>query len=126
MSDWSSDVCSSDLNSFSSEVDYIWRNCYKNINLTNTIIASAAQVAMNERQKARIVSEAKFIRALSYFWLVQLFGDVPLPLEPTAGVQREVNRVPADRVYEAILRSEERRVGKECVSTCRARWSPFH
>src|SRR3546814_13472185 len=24
------------------------------------------------------------------------------------------------------LRSEERRVGKECVSTCRARWSPYH
>src|SRR3546814_16607391 len=25
-----------------------------------------------------------------------------------------------------IHRSEERRVGKECVSTCRSRWSPFH
>src|SRR3546814_4449434 len=25
-----------------------------------------------------------------------------------------------------ILRSEERRVGKECVSTCRSRWSPYH
>src|SRR3546814_20425105 len=25
-----------------------------------------------------------------------------------------------------IWRSEERRVGKECVSTCRSRWSPFH
>src|SRR3546814_16203183 len=30
------------------------------------------------------------------------------------GVQREVER------------SEERRVGKECVSTCRSRWSPYH
>src|SRR3546814_1588229 len=26
----------------------------------------------------------------------------------------------------AIGRSEERRVGKECVSTCRSRWSPYH
>src|SRR3546814_4140971 len=26
----------------------------------------------------------------------------------------------------AELRSEERRVGKECVSTCRSRWSPYH
>src|SRR3546814_1842995 len=25
-----------------------------------------------------------------------------------------------------IHRSEERRVGKECVSTCRSRWSPYH
>src|SRR3546814_5711630 len=27
---------------------------------------------------------------------------------------------------DALLRSEERRVGKECVSTCRSRWSPYH
>src|SRR3546814_12387099 len=26
----------------------------------------------------------------------------------------------------AIARSEERRVGKECVSPCRSRWSPYH
>src|SRR3546814_15646492 len=26
----------------------------------------------------------------------------------------------------ASIRSEERRVGKECVSTCRSRWSPYH
>src|SRR3546814_11683886 len=26
----------------------------------------------------------------------------------------------------ADLRSDERRVGKECVSTCRSRWSPYH
>src|SRR3546814_18639594 len=26
----------------------------------------------------------------------------------------------------SMLRSEERRVGKECVSTCRTRWSPYH
>ena len=29
--------------------------------------------------------------------------------------------------YQSVLtRSEERRVGKECVSTCRSRWSPYH
>src|SRR3546814_20563633 len=30
------------------------------------------------------------------------------------------------RVDTALDRSEERRVGKECVSTCRSRWSPYH
>src|SRR3546814_15997546 len=38
-------------------------------------------------------------------------------------------RQPADkRRYQdrAKQRSEERRVGKECVSTCRSRWSPYH
>src|SRR3546814_12842629 len=30
------------------------------------------------------------------------------------------------RSVEHVGRSEERRVGKECVSTCRSRWSPYH
>src|SRR3546814_6495344 len=29
-------------------------------------------------------------------------------------------------LHVVIIRSEERRVGKECVSTCRSRWSPYH
>ena len=44
------------------------------------------------------------------------------------------NRIPAMVDHEpkggaqpvSILRSEERRVGKECVSLCRSRWSPYH
>ena len=28
--------------------------------------------------------------------------------------------------YQFLLRSEERRVGKECASMCRSRWSPYH
>src|SRR3546814_15785789 len=31
-----------------------------------------------------------------------------------------------DEVQTGMGRSEERRVGKECVSTCRSRWSPYH
>ena len=40
---------------------------------------------------------------------------------------QEKERALADLTVElAILRSEERRVGKECVTTCRSRWSPYH
>src|SRR3546814_16137611 len=35
-------------------------------------------------------------------------------------------RVEANQGGETWHRSEERRVGKECVSTCRSRWSPYH
>ena len=31
-----------------------------------------------------------------------------------------------EHTRELQFRSEERRVGKECVSTCRSRWSPYH
>src|SRR3546814_14730908 len=36
------------------------------------------------------------------------------------------DQVPVNAVRVGCLRSEERRVGKECVSTCRSRWSPVH
>src|SRR3546814_18353311 len=43
--------------------------------------------------------------------------------------QRQVLALVADTQREPVTedeRSEERRVGKECVSTCRSRWSPYH
>src|SRR3546814_5081367 len=33
---------------------------------------------------------------------------------------------PNNMQHSSFSRSEERRVGKECVSTCRSRWSPYH
>src|SRR3546814_13668250 len=37
-----------------------------------------------------------------------------------------VDVVKIDGSFIRDIRSEERRVGKECVSTCRSRWSPYH
>src|SRR3546814_21053471 len=34
--------------------------------------------------------------------------------------------IPSETQSSFMLRSEERRVGKECVSTCKYRWSPYH
>src|SRR3546814_20875920 len=36
------------------------------------------------------------------------------------------NEVTNMQIKQQDIRSEERRVGKECVSTCRSRWSPYH
>src|SRR3546814_13981443 len=44
---------------------------------------------------------------------------------PTRGLAA-LSAVRGDRPGRFHLRSEERRVGKECVSTCRSRWSPYH
>src|SRR3546814_11045005 len=44
----------------------------------------------------------------------------PVPWDGTLNGKQ----VPTGAYY--YLRSEERRVGKECVSTCRSRWSPYH
>src|SRR3546814_7905205 len=52
----------------------------------------------------------------------------PRPPAPTtrtrASVRRNCLQFPAED--QAVCRSEERRVGKECVSTCRSRWSQSH
>src|SRR3546814_13751959 len=95
ISDWSSDVCSSDL----------------------------------QYQIAKLDSE----RTTKY-----RFGYLECPLKSSMAGPKEVcwvfcrydkqrwlSRGPP-KVLGFRWRSEERRVGKECVSTCRSRWSPYH
>src|SRR3546814_7935792 len=45
--------------------------------------------------------------------------------EPDAAVACG-DRIFGQQAADVVSRSEERRVGKECVSTCRSRWSPYH
>src|SRR3546814_13653624 len=43
------------------------------------------------------------------------------------GNAMELGQMPIGTIVHNVeMRSEERRVGKECVSTCRSRWSPYH
>lgn len=92
-----------DLNPFAEEVGFIWSNCYKIINTANEVIASAPNVQMDPKSRQEVIGEAKFLRALSYYWLVQQFGDVPLRLEPTQGATTETTRAPETEVYNAMI-----------------------
>src|SRR3546814_12848664 len=92
ISDWSSDVCSSDL-------------------------------------RLGLLRFARYDEATSLSFV--MIGDEPVEQAHTItgralGIGRTVLVVPCHARDIEMRRSEERRVGKECVSTCRSRWSPFH
>src|SRR3546814_5273500 len=87
ISDWSSDVCSSDLGGRLAVAGPPLR-----LALSSRRLRQFGQDAISEPTNAR-----RFAVAI-------------------AGMVRSND----------MIRSEERRVGKECVSTCRSRWSPYH
>lgn len=60
----------------------IWIHHYQAIFRANQVIANVPGIQMDAALRDRIVGEAKFIRALMYFNLVNLYGNVPLILEP--------------------------------------------
>src|SRR3546814_18389357 len=52
---------------------------------------------------------------------------VAVPHDQLAGLVAGLADLGSWQIGQLVLhRSEERRVGKECVSTCRSRWSPYH
>src|SRR3546814_15043126 len=62
----------------------------------------------------------------SYPWTARIdIVDAP-SLQLVLPARKEVVDNAALGALRAAVRSEERRVGKECVSTCRSRWSPYH
>jgi hypothetical protein len=59
-----------------------WGGLYQMITRANLVLARVPAITMDETQKAQMLGEAKFLRALGYFYLVRLYGDVPLVLTP--------------------------------------------
>src|SRR3546814_17415184 len=49
-----------------------------------------------------------------------------VPTSPAPGQPAQIFRFERQGLSQSINRSEERRVGKDCVSTGRSRWSPYH
>ncbi len=87
------------------EIDAVWRESYTGINRANEVIANVPGITMDANLQSRVIGEAQFLRALFYFNLVRLFGDVPLLTLPTASLQgNNVARTPAAEVYAQIIR----------------------
>src|SRR3546814_16672425 len=105
ISDWSSDVCSSDL-------DLGWSQ-YEAVPAWLTPRWAAAFTSSNVSTKH--VGEAVFALMVTTHQCEQSRSS-----DPPRGTGARF-----DSAFDWI-RSEERRVGKECVSTCRSRWSPYH
>src|SRR3546814_2721214 len=95
ISDWSSDVCSSDLAGVKIDAD--------------------AAKLLAERTEGNLLAAAQDVEKLKL-----LFAGERIDVESLGQAVADSAR------FEAFDRSDERRVGKECVSTCRSRWSPYH
>lgn len=78
---------------------------YRTINAAASVVDNVGDIDMDEVLKQRIIAEAKFIRALTYFNLVRLFGDIPLKKRSAMGLDdaEMVARDPAAEVYEFII-----------------------
>ena len=96
------------LNSSSAEVSAFWDILYREIGRTNSAIERAEGITYADpAKKAARIAEAKFLRALSYFYLVQTWGDVPMPLTETVAASKEVIRIPSAQIYTQILKDLE-------------------
>src|SRR3546814_20082556 len=123
ISDWSSDVCSSDLLPPGTQVRLEALTSDNPDALPETqnldILKDLFRVSLEHREPAQRPpgdddpTRLDFHVAAPpgrYIWLRLVLSS-------------DGRRTPA---IDAMERSEARRVGKECVSTCRSRWSPYH
>jgi hypothetical protein len=82
----------------------IWANSYTIIQRANIVVDRVPAITMDTTERARIVGEARFLRALAYFNLVRMYGDVPVLLHagttPQSGL---IPRTPLDSVYKVII-----------------------
>lgn len=84
-----------------------WSGAYHTIAQTNVILGRIEDAAFSdEALRTRIIGQAKFIRALSYWYLVQFYGDVPLVLTEVRTPDEAMptdGRRPREEVYQQII-----------------------
>jgi|SRR6185312_11028053 len=81
-----------------------WTPCYRYIYAANKCIEDAQNSnGMSSKMKRTTIGEAKFIRAFCYFYLVNLFGDVPFELSSIYQENQWIARSPLTKVYYQII-----------------------
>jgi starch-binding outer membrane protein, SusD/RagB family len=80
-----------------------WAEFYRTITRANIVIDRTPQIAAPEDRKAALIGEAKFLRAFSYYYLVRLYGDVPLVTSETDALDGDRARAPVEQVYAQII-----------------------
>lgn len=82
----------------------LWSPFYQYIFSCNSAIEGLEKSdGLTPAIKQQLLGEAKFIRAYVYFYLVNLFGDVPLALTSDYKVNALMARTPVDKVYAQIV-----------------------
>lgn len=80
-----------------------WNEMYRGIRDANNVIARVPAIDMDESLKARVLGEAKFLRALHYFNLVRCFGEVPLRTSPVEPGEGGLAVSPITDIYQVII-----------------------
>ena len=103
---------SADINQFTTNqlsplnaiVSTIWISSYKMIGQANSAIAGLTKsTTLSPAIKAQLLGEAKISRALIYFYLVNLYGDVPLVLTTDWTANQAIARTPKAQVYAQMI-----------------------
>ena len=93
------------VTSFNPIINLMWAQCYFGILRTNLIVEKVPNITnITPAVKNRSLGEGKFLRALYYYHLVRLFGDVPLYTNAiTVAEASVITRSPKAQVYAQII-----------------------
>ncbi|WPL50673.1 RagB/SusD family nutrient uptake outer membrane protein [Sphingobacterium bambusae] len=88
----------------SNRINEIWRTAFQAINIANSAIKNIPNIAMPDDAKATLIGEAKFFRAFNYFFMVKMFGGLPLSTDQYASLDQDffLPRSSPEEVYEVI------------------------
>lgn len=83
-------------------VDLWWDLWYQGINRANTILDQVPDIEMDEARKEEILAEARFLRALKYYFLYDFFGPVPIVLNSQIPVDDRPSRPSEDEFIDFL------------------------
>ena len=94
------------INSTNGNLASIWTLLYDGITRCNLVLNKVPPIQMDKELQLRILGEAKFLRAYYYFELVNIFGDVPIVLEPLNPDQLQITQSTVQQIFETVIETD--------------------
>lgn len=92
------------MNSVTSIGSEFWSPIYNHIYVCNAAIEGLEQSnQITPSVKQQLLGEAKFLRAFFFFYMINFFGDVPMPLNTAYQINTILERATTDKVYNQII-----------------------
>jgi hypothetical protein len=95
-------------------LENVWLIYYDGVNRANWLLDNIGGIPMDQERKDEIIGESKFLRAYFYYWLTNIFGDIPVHLTVPSPEEMQRAATPHEAIISEVIIPDLQEAAAKC------------